>query len=72
MSLQTHVMRRGWEQLDSRVMINTDRAYANSTSLCTNAVQGVTIYISDFTRSITDRLAKDFFDEPSQVMGDRR
>lgn len=30
-------------------------------------VQGVTIYISDFQRSITDRLSKDFFDEPSQA-----
>ena len=31
-------------------------------------MQGVTIYISDFKRSLTDRLAKDFFDEPSQVL----
>eukprot|EP00884_Botryococcus_braunii_P021356 jgi/Botrbrau1/7904/Bobra.9_2s0077.1 len=30
-------------------------------------VQGVTIYISDFRRSITDKLAKSFFSEPSQA-----
>lgn len=31
------------------------------------AVKGVTIYISDFKRSISDKLNKDFFSEPSQV-----
>lgn len=30
-------------------------------------VSGVTIYISDFKRSIVDKLAKDFFSEPSQA-----
>eukprot|EP00873_Tetraselmis_striata_P024539 jgi/Tetstr1/444803/TSEL_032651.t1 len=30
-------------------------------------VEGVVIYISDFKRSITDKLAKDFFAEPSQA-----
>ena len=30
-------------------------------------VQGVTIYISDFKRSLSDKLAKNFFSEPSQV-----
>lgn len=30
-------------------------------------VPGVTLYISDFKRSIADKLAKDFFSEPSQV-----
>ncbi len=28
---------------------------------------GVTVYVSDFKRSIVDKLAKDFFSEPSQV-----
>ena len=28
---------------------------------------GVRLYISDFKRSLTDKLAKDFFSEPSQV-----
>ena len=28
---------------------------------------GVQLYISDFKRSLTDKLAKDFFSEPSQV-----
>eukprot|EP00192_Tetraselmis_astigmatica_P018576 CAMPEP_0117664290 /NCGR_PEP_ID=MMETSP0804-20121206/9131_1 /TAXON_ID=1074897 /ORGANISM="Tetraselmis astigmatica, Strain CCMP880" /LENGTH=254 /DNA_ID=CAMNT_0005471493 /DNA_START=98 /DNA_END=862 /DNA_ORIENTATION=- len=32
-----------------------------------NEVQGVTVYISDFRRSLTDKLAKDFFSEPSQA-----
>lgn len=31
------------------------------------AVKGVTIYISDFHRSLPDKLNKDFFNEPSQV-----
>lgn len=31
------------------------------------AVQGVTLYISDFHRSLPDKLNKDFFNEPSQV-----
>lgn len=35
--------------------------------LMTAAVKGVTIYISDFKRSISDKLNKDFFSEPSQV-----
>lgn len=35
--------------------------------LMTPAVKGVTIYISDFKRSISDKLNKDFFSEPSQV-----
>lgn len=30
-------------------------------------VTGVTLYISDFKRSLTDKLAKDFFSEPSQA-----
>lgn len=30
-------------------------------------MDGVTIYISDFKRSIADKLAKDFFSEPSQA-----
>ena len=30
------------------------------------AVQGVTVYVSDFQRSITDKF-KNFFAEPSQV-----
>ncbi|KAL3148597.1 Protein TIC 20-II, chloroplastic [Trebouxia sp. C0009 RCD-2024] len=30
-------------------------------------VKGVTIYISDFKRSISDKLNKDFFSEPSQA-----
>ena len=33
------------------------------------AVPGVTVYISDFKRSIADKLKKDFFSEPSQVRG---
>jgi catabolite regulation protein CreA len=28
-------------------------------------IRGVTIYLSDFDRSITDKLSKDFFDDPS-------
>mmetsp|Transcript_996 Transcript_996/g.3027 ORF Transcript_996/g.3027 Transcript_996/m.3027 type:complete len:261 (-) Transcript_996:207-989(-) len=32
-----------------------------------SAVQGVTVYISDFRRSLTDKLARDFFSEPSQA-----
>ena len=32
------------------------------------AVKGVTIYISDFHRSLSDKLNKDFFSEPSQVV----
>jgi hypothetical protein len=32
-----------------------------------HAVPGVTLFISDFKRSIVDKLAKDFFSEPSQV-----
>ncbi len=34
---------------------------------CFLAVKGVTIYISDFHRSLSDKLNKDFFNEPSQV-----
>ncbi|KAF5833423.1 CreA protein-domain-containing protein [Dunaliella salina] len=30
-------------------------------------VEGVTLYFSDFKRSLTDKLAKDFFSEPSQA-----
>ncbi|KAK9817982.1 hypothetical protein WJX72_005319 [[Myrmecia] bisecta] len=30
-------------------------------------VQGVTIYVSDFKRSLADKLSKDFFAEPSQA-----
>ena len=30
-------------------------------------VEGVTIYVSDFQRPITDRLKKDFFSDPSQA-----
>jgi catabolite regulation protein CreA len=30
-------------------------------------VEGITIYISDFKRSLADKLAKDFFTEPSQA-----
>jgi len=30
-------------------------------------VQGVTLYISDFRRPLTERLAKDFFSDPSQA-----
>ena len=33
------------------------------------AVKGVTVYITDFKRSLADKLAKDFFSEPSQVLG---
>ena len=33
------------------------------------AVEGITIYISDFKRSLADKLSKDFFTEPSQVGG---
>ncbi|GFH13884.1 uncharacterized protein HaLaN_09847 [Haematococcus lacustris] len=32
-----------------------------------HSVDGLTIYISDFKRSIVDKLAKDFFTEPSQA-----
>lgn len=33
------------------------------------AVEGVTIYVSDFQRSFTDKLAAaNFFTEPSQVL----
>lgn len=28
-------------------------------------IKGITIYLSDFDRSITDKLSKDFFDDPS-------
>ena len=28
-------------------------------------IRGITIYLSDFDRSITDKLSKDFFDDPS-------
>ena len=31
------------------------------------AVEGVTVYISDFKRSLADKLSKNFFSEPSQV-----
>ena len=34
---------------------------------CGRAVEGITIYISDFKRSLADKLSKDFFTEPSQV-----
>lgn len=30
-------------------------------------MEGVTVYISDFKRSLVDKLSKDFFTEPSQV-----
>ncbi|CAL8462350.1 g1883 [Coccomyxa elongata] len=30
-------------------------------------VEGVTVYISDFKRSLVDKLSKDFFSEPSQA-----
>lgn len=30
-------------------------------------VSGITIFVSDFQRSLTDRLSKDFFNEPSQA-----
>ena len=30
-------------------------------------VEGVTVYISDFKRSLADKLSKNFFSEPSQV-----
>ena len=30
-------------------------------------VEGVTVYISDFKRSLPDKLKKNFFSEPSQV-----
>lgn len=30
-------------------------------------IEGVTLYISDFSRPITDRLQKDFFSDPSQA-----
>lgn len=30
-------------------------------------VDGVTLYVSDFKRSLADKLAKDFFTEPSQA-----
>lgn len=33
------------------------------------AVKGITVYITDFKRSLADKLAKDFFSEPSQVGG---
>ena len=31
------------------------------------AVKGITVYITDFKRSLADKLAKDFFSEPSQA-----
>lgn len=34
---------------------------------CLTAVEGVTVYISDFKRSLVDKLSKNFFSEPSQV-----
>jgi len=37
------------------------------TALDDPEVDGVTLYISDFKRSIVDKLAKDFFSEPSQA-----
>lgn len=37
------------------------------TALDDPSVQGVTLYISDFKRSIVDKLQKDFFSEPSQA-----
>mmetsp|Transcript_6016 Transcript_6016/g.17229 ORF Transcript_6016/g.17229 Transcript_6016/m.17229 type:complete len:237 (+) Transcript_6016:143-853(+) len=36
-------------------------------SLPDEKVEGVTIYISDFQRSVTDRLSKDFFSQPSNA-----
>ena len=30
-------------------------------------MKGVTIFVSDFQRSLTEKLSKDFFNEPSQV-----
>jgi len=30
-------------------------------------VKGVTLYVSDFKRPITERIAKDFFSDPSQA-----
>ena len=30
-------------------------------------MEGVTVYISDFKRSLIDKLSKNFFSEPSQV-----
>jgi catabolite regulation protein CreA len=30
-------------------------------------VKGVTLYVSDFRRPLTERLAKDFFSDPSQA-----
>lgn len=36
-------------------------------SLPDEKVKGVTIYISDFQRSMADRLSKDFFKQPSNV-----
>ena len=45
----------------------TARATAYINLLMAHAVKGVTIYISDFKRSISDKLNKDFFSEPSQV-----
>ena len=34
-------------------------------------VRGVTVYVSDFKRSLTDKLSKNFFSEPSQVQQPR-
>ena len=36
------------------------------------AVEGVTVYISDFKRSLADKLSKNFFSEPSQVIPELR
>lgn len=36
-------------------------------SLPDEKVKGVTIYISDFQRSMADRMSKDFFRQPSNV-----
>jgi catabolite regulation protein CreA len=36
-------------------------------ALADRDLPGVTVYVSDFKRSITDKLSKDFFSEPSQA-----
>ena len=66
-------MARPWQQLLTSTVDTTASAVAQARSayysyahiIC--AVPGVRLYISDFKRSLTDKLAKDFFSEPSQV-----
>ena len=36
-------------------------------SIAASAVAGVTVYITDYERSFTEKIAKDFFSDPSQA-----